>query len=183
MIITTKTNCHKWFGGKMIALELTNIKDFMNKLLRSEVFDHFLLQEAVITTGATYSINGQITKGFYSTEEMEQLHLEGCRFLPFSMLRTNCFDLIKGKKTPSAFRFVFLLSPKNMEKTVSSVGSSYNASDVTGMYINLKYQNQLLSLTTGISYNIFSTDKTLEAEWDKMVMKFLKQHEIEFEEI
>lgn len=167
----------------MIALELTNIKDFMNKLLRSETFDHFHLQEAIITSGVTYTINGQITKGFYSDEEIEELQLEGCRFLPFSMLKTNCFDLIKGKKTPSAFRFVFLLSPKNMEKTIASVGSSYNPSDVTGMYINLKYQNQLLSLTTGIAYNIFSTDKTLESEWDKMVVKFLKQHEIAFEEI
>lgn len=171
------------FGGQMIALELTDIKDFMNKLLRSEVFDHFLLQEGVITSAATYTINGQITKGFYSEEELEELELQGCRFLPFSMLRTNCFDLIKGKKTPSAFRFVFLLSPKNMEKTIAAVGSNYTPSDITGMYINLKYQNQLLSLTTGIAYNIFSTDKTLEAEWDKMVMKFLKQHEIEFEEI
>lgn len=167
----------------MIALKLTDIKNFMNKLLRSEVFDHFLLQEAVITSGATYTINGQITKGFYSEDELEELCLNGHRFLPFSMLRTNCFDLIKGKKTPSAFRFVFLLSPTNQEKTISAVGSSYTASDVTGMYINLKYQNQLLSLTTGIAYNIFSTDKALEAEWDKMVMKFLKQHEIEFEEI
>lgn len=167
----------------MIALELTDIKNFMNKLLRSEVFDHFLLQEGVITTAATYTINGQITKGFYSEDEITELHLEGCRFLPFSMLRTNCFDLIKGKKTPSAFRFVFLLSPSNMEKTISAVGSSYKPADVTGMYINLKYQNQLLSLTTGIAYNIFSTDKTLEAEWDKMVMKFLKQNEIVFEEI
>ncbi len=167
----------------MIALELTDIKDFMNKLLRSEVFDHFLLQEAVITSIATYTINGQITKGFYSDDEIKDLHLEGCRFLPFSMLKGNCFDLIKGKKTPSAFRFVFLLSPTNMEKTITSVGSSYKSSDVTGMYINLKYQNQLLSLTTGIAYNVFSTDKTLESEWDKMVVKFLKQNEISFEEI
>ncbi len=167
----------------MIALELTDIKDFMNKLLRTEVFDHFLLQEAMITSGATYTINGQITKGFFSEEEIDELHLNGCRFLPFSMLKTNCFDLIKGKKTPSAFRFVFLLSPKNMEKTIAAVGSSYTPSDVTGMYINVKYQNQLLSLTTGIAYNTFSTDKTLELEWDKMVMKFLKQHEIAFEEI
>lgn len=167
----------------MIALELTDIKNFMNKLLRSEVFDHFLLQEAIITTGATISINGQITKGFYTQDELDELQLNDCRFLPFSMLRTHCFDLIKGKKTPSAFRFVFLLSPKNMEKTISAVGSSYTPSDVSGMYINLKYQNQLLSLTTGIAYNIFSTDKTLDTEWDKMVMKFLKQHEISFEEI
>ena len=167
----------------MIALELTDIKDFMNKLLRSEVFDHFLLQEAMITSAATYTINGQITKGFFTEEEIEELHLDGCRFLPFSMLKGNCFDLIKGKKTPSAFRFVFLLSPTNMAKTITAVGSSYTASDVTGMYINLKYQNQVLSLTTGIAYSIFSTDKTLEAEWDKMVIKFLKQHEIAFDEI
>ena len=167
----------------MIALELTDVKDFMNKLLRSEVFDNFLLQEAVITSAATYTINGQITKGFYTDEELEEHQLNGCRFLPFSMLRGNCFDLIKGKMTPSSFRFVFLLSPANMEKTIASVGSSYNPSDVTGMYVNLKYQNQLLSLTTGIAYNIFSTDKTLETEWDKMVEKFLKQNEIAFEEI
>lgn len=167
----------------MIALELTDVKDFMNKLLRSEVFDHFLLQEAVITSAATYTINGQITKGFYTEEEIEEAQLSGCRFLPFSMLRGNCFDLIKGKKTPSSFRFVFLLSPTNMEKTIATVGSSYKAADVTGMYINLKYQNQLLSLTTGIAYNIFSTDKTLENEWDRMVEKFLKQNEIAFEEI
>ncbi len=166
----------------MIALELTDIKNFMNKLLRSEVFDHFLLQEAVITGAATYTINGQITKGFYSEEEIEKLQLSDCRFLPFSMLRGNCFDLIKGRKTPSAFRFVFLLSPSNMAKTIQSVESSYKPADVTGMYINLKYQNQLLSLTTGIAYNIFSTDKALENEWDKMVMKFLKQNEIAFEE-
>lgn len=167
----------------MIALELTDVKNFMNKLLRSEVFDHFLLQEAVITSGATYTINGQITKGFYSEEELSAFHLEGYRFLPFSMLKTNCFDLIKGKKTPSAFRFVFLLSPENMEKTINAVGSSYTPSDVTGMYINLKYQNQLLILTTGIAYSLFSTDKTLETEWDRMVIKFLTQHEIEYEEI
>ena len=167
----------------MIVLQLTDIKNFMNTLLRSETFDHFLLQEAVITSAASYTINGQITKEFYSQEEIEELHLEGCRFLPFSMLKTNCFDLIKGKKTPSAFRFVFLLSPTNMSKTIQSVGSSYTPSDVTGMYINLKYQNQLLTLTTGIAYNIFSTDKTLESEWDKLVIKFLKQHEIAFEEI
>lgn len=167
----------------MIALELTDIKNFMNKLLRSEVFDNFLLQEASISAGATFQINGQITKGFYSDEEIQALNLTGYRFLPFSMVKNNCFDLIKGKKTPSTFRFVFLLSPSNMEKTIASVESSYKPSDITGMYINLKYQNQLLSLTTGIAYNVFSTDKSLENEWDKMVIKFLKQNEIPFEEI
>uniref|UniRef100_UPI004055E678 DUF5721 family protein n=1 Tax=Agathobacter sp. TaxID=2021311 RepID=UPI004055E678 len=166
----------------MTALELTDIKDFMNKLLRTETFDNFLLQEAVITSNATYTINGQLTKDFYSNEELEELQLKDCQFLPFSMLRGNCFDLIKGKRTPVSFRFVFLLSPENMKKTILSIGSNYTPSDVSGVYIHLKYRNRKLLLTTGISYNIFSTDKTLEHEWDKLVFKFLKQHEIAYEE-
>ena len=96
----------------MIALELTDVKDFMNKLLRSEVFDHFLLQEAVITSGATYTINGQINKGFYSEDEITELQLEGHRFLPFSMLKTNCFDLIKGKRLLLLFDLSFYFLQK-----------------------------------------------------------------------
>lgn len=38
----------------MISIELTDTKDFMNKLLRTEIFDNFLLQEAVITKAASY---------------------------------------------------------------------------------------------------------------------------------
>ena len=44
----------------MLALKLTEVKDFMNKLLRSETFDHFLLQEAVIASAANYVIDGRL---------------------------------------------------------------------------------------------------------------------------
>ena len=167
----------------MIALELTDIKDFMNKLLRTEVFDHFLLQEAVITSGASYVIDGHITKGYYTDEEVETMGISGYKMLPFSLLRGNCFDLIKGKKTPNSFKFVFLLSPENLKKTLASSGSSYTENDISGVFLILKYQNQLLTLTTGISYNIFSTDKSLESNWDKLVCRFLYQNDIKFEEL
>ena len=167
----------------MIALELTDIKDFMNKLLRTEVFDHFLLQEAVITSGASYVIDGHITKGYYTDEEVETMGISGYKMLPFSLLRGNCFDLIKGKKTPNSFKFVFLLSPENLKKTLASSGSSYTENDISGVFLNLKYQNQLLTLTTGISYNIFWTDKSLESNWDKLVCRFLYQNDIKFEEL
>ena len=167
----------------MIALELTEIKDFMNKLLRTEIFDHFLLQEAVITSGATYVIDGHITKGYYTDEEIEIMGIEGFKMLPFSMLRANCFDLIKGKKTPNSFKFVFLLSPDNLRKTLASSATSFTENDISGVFLNLKYQNQLLTLTTGISYNIFSTDKSLETNWDKLICKFLYKNEIKYEEL
>lgn len=167
----------------MIALEITNVKEFMNTLLRTDTFDHFLLQEAVIKGAASYVIDGHVTPGFYSDEESEALGIKDYSILPFSMLRGNCFDLIKGKKTPSSFKFIFLLSPTNLEKTLSSCDSSYTSNDITGMFINIKYQNQLLTLTTGVSYRTFSTDKSLDGAWDKLVQKMLLQHHIAFEEL
>ena len=112
----------------MLALQLTDVKDFMNKFLRSETFDHFLLQEGVITSGASYVIDGHIHPDFYTSEEMEE-------------------------------------------------------NDITGVFLNIRFQNQQLTLTTGISYRIFSVDKTLDNEWDRLVKQFLKQHEIAFEEL
>jgi hypothetical protein len=167
----------------MIALRLTDLKGFMNELLRTDTFDHFLLQEAVIVSAATYVIDGHITKDFYSAQELEELGLSGYSVLPFSFLRGSCFDLIKGKKTPASFRFVFELSPENLRRTLESVHSSYTVSDLSGVFINLKFQNQMLTLTTGISYRIFSADKSLDAEWDTLVKKFLTRHQIAFEEL
>lgn len=46
----------------MISIELTDTKDFMNKLLRTEIFDNFLLQEAVITKAASYVIDGHLQR-------------------------------------------------------------------------------------------------------------------------
>lgn len=37
----------------MIALKITDIGTFINKLLKEGMCDHFLLQEAVITQAAT----------------------------------------------------------------------------------------------------------------------------------
>ena len=91
--------------------------------------------------------------------------------------------LIKGKKAPASFRFIFLLSPDNLEKTIAASDSSFTANDISGMFFNIKYQNQLLSLTTGVSYNIFSPDKTLENYWDTLIKKFLFQNEITYEEL
>ena len=142
----------------MLALALTNKKDFMNKFLKTEIFDHFLLQEGIVVSFASYVIDGTITKGFYTDTEAEELGIKTFHFLPFSMLRPRIFDLIKGKKAPS-----------------------YTPADISAMSMNIKFQNQMLTLTTGISYRIFSTDKTLEPEWDKFVRQFLSQHDISFE--
>lgn len=167
----------------MIALDISGIKDFMHKLLCTETFDHFLLKEATIQTGITWNLEGELNNDFYSTEELDELGLTGLSFLPFGQMRAQCFHLIKGKRTPSYFKFVFLLSPENLSRTLAQTHSTFTPEDITGMFINLKFQHGKLLLTTGISYRIFSVDKSLEQEWDSLVKRFLANHEISFEEL
>ena len=49
----------------MISIEITGIKDFMNKLLGSEAFDSFYLEEATIVPFNTFTIDGHSVLSFY----------------------------------------------------------------------------------------------------------------------
>ncbi len=167
----------------MIALQISELKDFMNKFLCSEIFDNFLLQEASIQGNVTYHIEGGLHTDFYSTDELESEGLSGLSFIPYGKVRNQCFNLIKGKRTPSFFKFVLLLSPVNLANTLERSHSSFSPNDITGAFINLKFQGGTLVITTGVSYRIFSVDKSFEQEWDLLVKRFLKTHEIVFEEL
>ncbi|WP_099466496.1 DUF5721 family protein [Konateibacter massiliensis] len=165
----------------MISLQIIDVKDFMSKLLISDTFNKFLLSEATITTYNTFTIDGHINKDFYSTEELEEKDLTGQEMSYWEILKPVCFELIKGKKTPLGFKIVFLLSPANVEKLLSQSNISLSPNDVNGLFLNIKYSNNSLSCITGTSIKVFSLDKTLEYEWDSMVQKFFKAHEIAFE--
>ncbi len=165
----------------MTAFEICDIKHFMSQFLGTPLFDHFLLSEATISTGATFHIDGHKNEAFYGETDMDDLALSDLDYLPFAQLRSTCFSMIRGKNTPVSFRFIFMLSPQNMAQTLSQSGSTYTAEDISAMFLNLNYKNQKLFCTTGISYRLFSTDRTLDQEWDTLVEKFFRKHQIEIE--
>ena len=74
-----------------------------------------------------------------------------------------------------------MLSPDNTANVLAQSLSGYSLHDITGIYLNISFQNGQLNLTTGISYTIFSTDRTLEQEWDLLLQKFLFRHNISFD--
>mgnify|MGYP003319322073 CR=1 FL=1 len=49
----------------MIALELTEVKECMGKLLLSELFDPFYFIEGEIVTFGTFSLDGYLKKDFF----------------------------------------------------------------------------------------------------------------------
>lgn len=167
----------------MLALRIIDIKDFMHKLLCTDTFDHFLLPEASIRTYADFSIDGHLHADFFDQADEGFQQLSECRIAPFSMLRPMCFSIIRGNHPPLSFRFVFQLSPDNQRRTILQSGTSFLPEDVTAMFLNLHYQGQELTCTTGISYASFTLDKSLEQEWERLIPVFLRSHQIPFEEL
>lgn len=167
----------------MIALHILDVKNFMAKLLLSDTFDHFLLTEAAITTFNTFHIDGHLQPDYYSEEELETLGLEAHTISYWKQLRPFCLELMKGKRTPRSFKIVFQLAPSNVEKLLLQTKVAYSASDINGLFLNLKYDYGKLSCITGTSVKLFTMDKTLEQSWDSMIQKFLKQKELPFEEL
>lgn len=164
----------------MIALQIQDIKDFMNRLLLKEIFDPFLVVEAAITTYNTFHIDGRLKPDYYTPEEREDLNLSQRHFSRWQDLRPFCLELIKGKRTPLSFQFTFQLSPENTKKLLAQTESSFSAQDINGLILNIRYDANGLFCTTALSLNIFTLDKSLDHAWDQMVQKFLLKQEIAF---
>ncbi len=160
----------------MIALELTEVKDCMSKLLMSETFDPFYFIEGEITTFSTFAFDGYLKKDFF--EEGTAPERE---YALWKDVREHCFSLIKGKRTPLSFRFVMGLSDANIEKLLIQQSLDFKPQDVRGLYLNLKFDGQKLQCVTGTAMNTFTLDKSLDQAWDMMVQKFFTQKEIKYE--
>lgn len=165
----------------MVALNIVDVKSFMSNLLIQNVFDNFLLSELDILNYNYFSITGRLNMEWYSAEEIEGL--EGREYSRWAEIKPIAYQLIKGNRTPQSFKIVFLLSKENMLKILKRNGGVYRPEEINGLFLNIKYEQGILSLTTGISMKIFTMDKTLEHEWDGDMKTFLKHYEIAAEEL
>lgn len=166
----------------MLALQVTSMKNFMNQLLAGDTFDIFLLEEAVVSTANTYTIDGHINTDFYPAEE------RGNEYIPYEFQRWSeikglCFNLIKGKNTPLYFKFVLHLMPEKAAALLAKENSDVDASQIRALVLNIKYDGSKAVLTTGTSYRTFVMSKEADVIWDKAIVKYLTGKEIAFEEL
>ena len=164
----------------MIAVQIADIGSFMTKFLRSEIFDPFEFMEGTLQTRITYDFDGHILSDSYSEDELREEGLFGHTYLPFSIQRPVLFDLIKGKKTPVFFKFTLFLSPSDFYARTQLPPDPSDA--ISGFLLNLRFMHGELTASTGVSYRTFSTDKSLEFEWDSYIRQFFKEHSLYFSE-
>ena len=167
----------------MLALEITSMKQFMNHLLAADTFDIFLLEEAVISTANTFTIDGHINREFYGEYEQEipaDAAGRSYEFRPWKELRSMVFDLIKGKHTPVFFRFVLHLAPEKAAALLESRGCEVAPDQVRALVLNIRYDGSKAILTTGTAYHTFLLSKEPDMIWDKALLQYLDQKAIPY---
>ncbi len=164
----------------MIALKINNKKDFMSRLLVSELFDKYLVEEASIDTFVTFSIDGRIHRDFYRNDADYTDDKITSDLSSWSEIRQICFELIKGKRTPLGFKFVFHAGSELKKSIVSEAGIGLSEDQVT-LGINIRFSNGEMTLTTGTAFSIFTLDKTIEKAWDEYIPSFLEKSGISCE--
>lgn len=166
----------------MIALQITSMKQFMNQLLVTDAFEPFLLEEAVIGTACTFTIDGHVNQEFYGKEEDTSQNTP-YEFRPWSEVKGLCFDLIKGRRTPLFFRFVLHLMPEKAAALLEKESCDVEPSQVKALVLNIRYDGSRAVLTTGTSLQTFHLSKMPDAIWDKALRRYLDAKAIPYEEL
>ena len=164
----------------MIAIRILKQRDFMSKLLTTGLFDNFLVEEAVIDTYNSFRIDGRIHREFYNDAYFNEDQIPKEIFSRWEKLRPICLELIKGKVTPLSFKFVFHPDEKTKAVFLSDSGINLSPDQVSlGFVINFTSGEVLI--TTGLSLNVFTLDKSAEKAWDSFVPGFMESNGISTE--
>ena len=169
----------------MIALGIIDIRRFMSAFLVGTHFDDYALAEARITTFCTFSIDGRLEPSFFGEDSRTGASSEDSGHMPdpavlapvsyirWGQVRERCFDIIKGKRTPLGFKFVFFYPAGKMDAFYDKYGITGSARNLSGLCLNLKFDGSRLILTTGTSMKTFSTDRAADHAWDDEIREIL----------
>ena len=165
----------------MLALKITDQKDFTNKLFLGETFDLFWLNQAEIITSNVFTIDGRLQTDFFDNDEQEFLTSSHRTFSLWKEVKPCCCSVIRGKRAPLSFKIVLQFSPNKAAALLQN--SAVSPDLVTGLYLNLQYKNKVLLCTTGTSLKTFLPGKELDHLWEQYVLDFFHHNGFSIEEV
>lgn len=161
----------------MLSIQISNQKDFTTRLFMQDDFDDLLLDSAVFRVYADYTIDGRVNSSYFDNDS-EEYKLS---FLPWIKYRSVCFQMLKGTRKPTYFKLVFRLSGEHCRQFEQHAGISLDSLSVNGLFLNIRYDNTGIFITTGISLKTFSMDKTAETAFEEYILQYLHDRKIEFD--
>lgn len=164
----------------MVCLKIKNAKQFMQKFLMTEAFADFLLAEARIDTFVRFNIDGYVRKEFYTKEdrELQKFH----EYAAWESIRPQVVQLVKGKRTPLFMKLTLVYTPEKAQESFAKEATASEAGDlIKYLLCTVKYENGMITLTGGVSYQGFTMDKNPEKCWDRALCLFIEQMGLEYE--
>ena len=166
----------------MKAFKILNIKQFMTTLLSTEVFDLFYLEEAVITTYNTFTIDGHINFEFYPSEILNQMDSIS-NFSSYKSIKPILFSLIKGKYTPISFRISLLIPKEKKGRFEEQINKLQDDNGISNFTLNIKYDGTSIILITSTALETFQLNHDSSKQWDENMSYWLFSNQIEWEDI
>ena len=147
----------------MIFVNIENKKHFMRQLLKETAFDRLLARSIVLRTAVLYEIDCTLDKDSFDTDEVTE------KYASWEYMRPIIYSLLKGSRLPGYMKIILSPTPVSTEKIHTNAAS---------LFINIIFENNTLTVSTGCSEKVFSMDKSVENTWDEYIYGFLKRHEI-----
>ncbi|MEA4815241.1 MAG: DUF5721 family protein [Lachnospiraceae bacterium] len=154
----------------MLMLKIKNVKDFMNTLLKSETFDAFESRSISLVTYISFDIDCRIKKSFFPEEKKELIKRDFCLWKD---MRPVIFELIKGNNLPLSFKIILSVKPSLAEEIHKNARA---------LFININFDREGLSLTSGSAQKEFSLSKEEDPLWDAYLKNFLSKNGILYSE-
>ena len=142
--------------------------EYLKELFEKEKYDSFYLYEARVKTKLDYYVNGRLNREYFDTEEQADLP----EYVEWKDIKQIVYSYIKGKRLPIGFKIILMFNRENISRLLEMNNLPVKTEDVSALFMNVVYEREALSVTTGTSLKIFTMDKTLEHVWDDTVKKY-----------
>lgn len=142
--------------------------EYLKELFEKEKYDSFYLYEARVKTKLDYYVNGRLNREYFDMEEQADLP----EYVEWKDIKQIVYSYIKGKRLPIGFKIILMFNRENISRLLEMNNLPVKTEDVSALFMNVVYEHETLSVTTGTSLKIFTMDKTLEHVWDDTVKKY-----------
>ena len=141
----------------MLAIQLDSaaVKTFMGQILREDIFDAFEVRSIDISVATRINIDGLL--------EAEPEEDKKPEFATWEAMRPLVLGIIKASPKPKYVKIVFSYKAENTCEIHQNAAA---------LFLNMAYENDAVTFTTGVSQREFVLDKSLDTNWDEWVRSF-----------
>ncbi len=152
----------------MEIVEIEEKAEYIKELFEKGKYDSFYLYEARVKTKLDYYVNGRLNRDYFDTEAQVDLP----EYIEWKDIKATVYSFLKGERLPIGFKIILMFNRENISRLLEMNNLPVKEEDVSALFMNVVYEHEALSVTTGTSLKIFTMDKTLEHVWDDTIKKY-----------